>query len=118
MLALLRTRKAQPMLLETLESMISIASLTPSIIFLCYSEISFIVYGLNYYFVLITGTVDRFFLLKTPPCNSSDVAWFSIFAVPFVPLGKYFALFVLPTVFYSDILASFKLLILAVFLDY
>lgn len=106
------------MLLDTLESMISIASLTPSMTPLCYSEISFIVSGLIYYFVLITGTVDRFFLLNTPPCNYSDVGWFSIFPVPFVPLGKYFALFELPTVFYSEILASFKLLILAVFLDY
>lgn len=68
-----------------------------------------------YFWLLVTGTVVLFFL-KFLDYNYSLTDWLSSFP-ELVPFGKYLVL-KLPTVFYSEILASFKLDILGAFFVY
>lgn len=112
-IALFNTNKAHPMLFDTFESIMSIASLTPSIIFLCSYDICFKIYGFISYFVLFITPVVLFFLKFLVYSYS---LWLYTFTDPLV-FGKYLVL-ILPVVFYSEILASFKLDILGAFFVY
>jgi hypothetical protein len=103
------------MLLETLESTISMANLTPSIMVLCSSEIALSTSGFTSSFVVSTGVVFLFFLKLL--LSVSYTAEFSTFVETVLPFGKNLAL-LLCVEFYSEIFASFKLEILGTCLVY
>lgn len=94
---------------DTLESIMSIVSLTPSMMPLCSSEIYLRISGLIYYFVSTTGAVFRFFLKFLLFWESSTVLVLSIFEDTLLPLGKNFALLFKIDEFSYDIFTSFKL---------